>query len=345
MTTPGQVFSGPMTGAVSAYYRLAYNLYLIAHNGADIQTRLLSRLRAAEQFPGAFFETQVAAWLIRAGFELEFEDESDRSTSHCEFTATYPSSKKSFSVEAKSRDSGKDNQGPKRLTIGRQLRLALQKQANHPRLVFLDLNLPITSEQQAQRICDRTDYRFKAIEQIKINDQPAPAAYICLTNISDHYFLEKMQDPNVLTAFYGFKIPDFLGIFQNRTLRDALRARERHAKICALMQSIEKYAHIPSTFHGELPSSAFSDGRVPRMQIGKFYLVPGPDGIEVPARLTSATVDKVNREMILGFHDPRAEKAWIGKAPMSQAELDDYNRFPDTFSGLTIRKGGRPKHR
>ena len=71
MTTPGEVFSGPMTGVTSAYYRLAYNLYLIAHNVIDIQTRLLSRLRNAERFPGVFFETQVAAWLIRASFELE----------------------------------------------------------------------------------------------------------------------------------------------------------------------------------------------------------------------------------------------------------------------------------
>ncbi len=77
----GPVFSSPMTGAASAYYRLAYNLYLIAHNGKDIQTRLLARLRNADNFPGAFFETQVAAWLIKAGFELEFEDESDKSRS------------------------------------------------------------------------------------------------------------------------------------------------------------------------------------------------------------------------------------------------------------------------
>ena len=42
---PGALFSAPMTGAVSAYYRLAYNLYLIAHNGKDIQTRLIARLK------------------------------------------------------------------------------------------------------------------------------------------------------------------------------------------------------------------------------------------------------------------------------------------------------------
>jgi len=145
ITTPGKVYSGPMTGAASAYYRLAYNLYFIAHNGTDIQTRLLSRLRNPEHFPGAFFETQVAAWLIRAGFELEFENESDRSTLHCEFTATYPSSKVQFSVEAKSRHPGKNNQCPKSLNVGRQLRLALEKKANYTRLVFLDLNHPVTS--------------------------------------------------------------------------------------------------------------------------------------------------------------------------------------------------------
>lgn len=338
ITTPGQIYSGPMTGAASAYYRLADNLYLIAHNGTDIQTRLLSRLRNSDQFPGAFFETQVAAWLIRTGFELEFENESDKSTSHCEFTATYPSLRTQFSVEAKSRDPGKNNQGPKSLGVGRQLRLALEKKAAHTRLVFLDLNVPVTSKQQAERILDRAEYRLKSFEGIKISGQPAPPAYICLTNVSDHYFLESLETP-VFAAFYGFKIPDFQGVFQNNTIRDAVRARERHREIFELMRSIEKHAHIPSTFDGELPSSAFSNGKLPRMQIGQIYMAPGPDGNEVPAQLTTATVDTVNREMILAYHDSRRDKAWICRAPMSQAELDDYKQFPDTFFGVHLQQG------
>lgn len=340
MTTPGQVFSGSMTGAASAYYRLAYNLYLIAHNGTDIQTRLLSRLRNPDLFPGAFFETQVAAWLIRAGFELEFENESDGSTSHCEFTATYPSSKARFSVEAKSRYPGDDNNNPRRLNVGRQLRLALEKKADHPRLVFLDLNHPVTSEQQAERILDRAERRLKSVEGLRIKNQPAPPAYICLTNVSDHYFLESPQTP-VLVSFYGFKIPDFLGPFP--TIREAVRARERHSEIFQLMRSIETHSHLPSTFDGELPSSAFSDGKLPRKQIGQFYLVPGPDGNEVPAQLTTATVDTVNREMVLAFHAPRTDKAWICKAPMSQAEYDDYLQFPDTFFGVHLRQGRKAR--
>ena len=51
---PGQLFSTPVTGAVSAYNRLAYNLYLIAHNGKDIQTRLIARRSTCEAINDAF---------------------------------------------------------------------------------------------------------------------------------------------------------------------------------------------------------------------------------------------------------------------------------------------------
>ena len=333
----GNVFSSPMTGAESAYYRLAYNLYLIAHNGSDIQTRLLARLRNEDNFPGAFFETQVAAWLIKAGFELEFENESDRSSSHCEFTATYPRSNKKFSVEAKSRNPGASNQGPRRFNIGRQLREALEKRADHARLVFLDLNYPISSEKQAERLIKRAEYLLKSAEaRLKIANHPAPPAYVCLTNISDHYFPESSLTHMVAT-FYGFKISNFLGA-AFPSIRAALRAREKHVEIFDLMRSIEKHSHIPSTFDGELPSVAFSDCQLPRIQIGQTYMAPGPDGKEVPARLTTATVDPSSGEMFLGY-----ENGWICRAPMSQAELDDYKKFPDTFFGVHLQQGRKTK--
>lgn len=115
---PGALFSTPMTGAVSAYNRLAYNLYLIAHNSKDIQTRLIARLKNKENFQGAFFETQAAAWLIKAGFELEFQDESDRTSKHCEFTATYTASGDKYSVEAKSREIESTNSSSSSTVIG-----------------------------------------------------------------------------------------------------------------------------------------------------------------------------------------------------------------------------------
>ena len=76
-----------MTGAVAAYLRFAYNLYLVAHN-QRIQKRLIERLKDNKQFHGAYYETYVAATFIKAGFDLWFENEDDGSKRHCEFTAT-----------------------------------------------------------------------------------------------------------------------------------------------------------------------------------------------------------------------------------------------------------------
>ncbi len=182
---------------------------------------------------------------------------------------------------------------------------------------------------------DRAERRLKSVEGIKKANQPAPPSYICLTNVSDHYFLESPQTP-VFASFYGFKIPDFLGTFP--TIRDAVRARERHLEMFALMRSIEKHSHVPSTFDGELPSFAFSDGKLPRMQIGQIYMAPGPDRKEVPARLTSATVDTTTGEMILGY-----DNGWICRTPMSQGELDDYKQYPDTFFGIHLQQGRKAR--
>jgi len=84
----GQISMAPANGAMAAYLRLAYDLYALDHN-ADLQEKLLARLRNNDKFWGARYEVNVAAIFVRAGFTIEFEDESDRSTSHCEFTATH----------------------------------------------------------------------------------------------------------------------------------------------------------------------------------------------------------------------------------------------------------------
>jgi hypothetical protein len=82
----GQVTSGKVTGVVACYLGLAYSLYLIAHN-VELQARLVKRLLDPEQFQGAYYELVVANTLIRAGFMLELEDETDGESKHCEFFA------------------------------------------------------------------------------------------------------------------------------------------------------------------------------------------------------------------------------------------------------------------
>jgi hypothetical protein len=95
MKEPGKVNAAAATGTMSAYLQLAYNLYLIAHN-VTLQENLIRRLKVAEQFLPAVYEIRVAAALIQAGFDVTFEDEGDSTATHCEFTASFPKTGRSF---------------------------------------------------------------------------------------------------------------------------------------------------------------------------------------------------------------------------------------------------------
>jgi hypothetical protein len=82
LKTPGEVVSAEINGVVAAYLGTAYALYLLDHN-AELQARLLHRLKNVGQFQGAYYELVVASALIRAGFTLTLEDETDAASKHC----------------------------------------------------------------------------------------------------------------------------------------------------------------------------------------------------------------------------------------------------------------------
>ncbi len=138
-----------------SWNRLAYDPYLIKHN-AKLQEEIVKRIKNKEQFQGARFELTVAASMIVAGFEINFEDESDRSKKHAEFIAKHPSNIQ-IAVEAKSRHRngvlgfGKSSKGsgedqtPK-VAVERLINRALSKGPGYPIFVFIDVNLPYSEE-------------------------------------------------------------------------------------------------------------------------------------------------------------------------------------------------------
>ena len=85
---PSGVFAVKPSGAMRAYMLLAFDLYALQHH-TSLQDRLVHRLRNPDQYQGARHELFVAATCIRAGFDIEYEDETDRSVGHVEFTATH----------------------------------------------------------------------------------------------------------------------------------------------------------------------------------------------------------------------------------------------------------------
>ncbi len=322
--TPGEITSLPMTGATSAYYDLAYNLYLLQHN-VEVRDHLLRRLKNRDSFYGAYYESFVAAWFILAGFELTLENEEDSAVTHCEFTAA--KSGHSYSVEAKTRAPNKTH-----LDVGNQLYQALKKAASHPRIVFIDLNVADMPDEQ--RIMAEVVNGIKGREpKLTILGQPAPPAYVFVTNQPYHLHLE---DENVSRVFLeaAFKIPDFGHGVGFTSLIAAHKARQKHADVRSVFDACRDYM-IPVSFDGEIPEFAFDEAER-RFIVGERYEVEkGVFGV-----LTSGNVLENEKAAYLGFSLDDGRNV-IYTATLSEPELSAYRQHPETFFGQVVKQGGK----
>lgn len=331
-----KVKTGHGTGAVMAYLGLAYNLYLLKHN-AELQQRLVNRLRNRDQFWPAMYETFVAALLIRAGFSVTFENEADASRSHCEFTAVYRVTGRAFSVEAAYREPGKSHAG-----VSKQLRHALEKRADHERIVFIELNVgeKVTPGPDPMRavpwLRGALDSIRKRERSLIIDGHAAPPAYVVLTN---QPFWDFLDAPYVgLTyALEGFKIPEVRLDFAFTSIREGRLARDAHREIHELLGSMGTHNEIPVTFEGEIPEFAFGN-EIARLVIGRRYVVPGEDGAPSEVTLDTATVDPARAQAICGVRDAKGV-VHIATFSLSAEEVVAYQRYPDTFFGVPLTQG------
>jgi len=327
---PGKVHTAPMTGATAAYFGLGYSLYLLAHNVA-LQQKLIARLKNRDQFQGAYYETLVAAWFILAGFELTLEDESDATDSHCEFTAKSKTSGKSYSVEAKSRGTDKDH-----LDVGAQLVKALRKTAAHQRIVMIDVNVPDDAARSAEDWLREVMQGLRRREPtLTVNGQPAPPAFVVVTNHPYHYDLDGISARLVVLAG-GFKISDYGFDATFTSLMDAFKTKQKYIDIFRLGKAIADY-RIPATFDGEVPEFAFGEAER-KWKIGERYdlaIEPGAAGV-----LTTATVSETEKVVYLVFRLD-AGRDVIATAPMTDAELSAYISHPATFFNVPRPVGGK----
>lgn len=314
-----EIKQAPMTGAIAAYLNLANDLYALDHN-VSLQNKLIGRLRNVDNFYGARYEVYVAACLIRAGFLIDFENEDERNTSHCEFVATDEKTGRKFSVEAKRSHSDKKR-------FGRLLLKALAKNAQHDRIVFIDMNLPETSSGETA-----LSLLNESIRQLrKHEDKEQPEAYVFFTNTPWHHRLDSENFQCTVIA-EGFKIPTFKMDAKYKTLREAIDARENHIELYDLLKSMHEHSHIPVTFTGEIPSFEFGSSE-DRLIIGKRYRIPAESGLDRVGLITSATVieNEKNAVCAIAFENGTSE---LYKIPLSDIEMDAWRMHPDTFFGV-----------
>lgn len=320
----GEVSHGAMTGAYASVINLAYDLYALEHN-LELQTKLLNRLRNADNFFGARYEVFVAATLVRAGFALAFEDEDDRRSSHCEFVATSPKTGKKFSVEAKRREGRKPG-------LGKQLVGALKKHADHDRIVFIDANMPDDGSQpRIPAMLDGAIRKLGQFEKREFDGKKLPPAYVFVTNHPWLHHLEAETFRSILVGD-GFRISDFGSRSNVTTLRGQIEARDKHIDIHHLFRCIKDQADVPATFDGEFPEFAFHPVDRPRLLVGNKYVVPGPDGSESVGILRQAQVMENEKKALCVLEFENGE-SHICTWPLSDLEMQAWRRHPDTFFG------------
>ena len=194
-------FNCNKTGPLAASLNVAYDLYTIRHN-ATLQKELVKRLKLKDLFQGAKYELLAAATCIRAGFHIDFEDETDKQQQHPEFIGIHKDVGQAVSVEAKSRHrpgilgfpgTPKEHS---HAGVRRILRQALQKQTEHPYIVFIDLNLPPTL---AKKFSDAPWFPEVARTVSNLEGEPgmdtSPFNLVIITNHPYHYVAWNESDP------------------------------------------------------------------------------------------------------------------------------------------------------
>ena len=258
--TPGEVGSAVITGVVACYLGTAYSLYLLDHN-VELQARLVRRLKNQQDFQGAYYELIVANALIRAGFRLTLEDETDPSAKHCEFAAVSQRTRKKYWVEAKMRavigllgkgdNDGTRNPNPISQMIP-HLNAALAKPAADDRLVFIDLNTEATLGADGKPTWAQRS--FARLERFERDELAAGVtAYVFISNVPYHRMLN--EPLHTVLAAFGLGIPDFNRPGEYR-LVEMYRQKRKHADAFHIAESFGKYPQLPTTFDGSLPSDA-----------------------------------------------------------------------------------------
>jgi hypothetical protein len=227
-------------GASLCYLLLSYDLFTLRQHEA-LEKRLVQRLRRKEHFQGARHELFAIATCIRAGCDINFEDESDGSSRHVEFTATHRATGQRFALEAKSRHRPgvlgfKGERVPDELLqvgIRGLIKDAIAKPTSEPYVMFLDLNLPPnTVAPLTQQWFDKVG--GSVVEEFGQTGEHDPWNMLLFTNMPHHYGDDESVAPRGnIVALFG-KNPK-IAVQHPEALR-------------AVFDAALKFGNLPNTF-------------------------------------------------------------------------------------------------
>lgn len=332
-------YNSDANGLINCYMGLAYNLYLLDHN-VELQARYIERLKIPDQFQGAYYELIVASCMIRAGFELDLEDEADLTQKHCEFSARSKQTGKKYWVEAKMRSvsgvlgktdlDGQSANSKPTSRLSKHLGNALKKPAEDERIIFIDVNTaPMTREDFAgdkPKVPKWIEAAEKQLHARERDLKDGERAYVFVTNFCFHNALDDTFLGQAVLAF-GLGMDDF-GKPRRYTLKEAWRVKQKHIDMYNLEDAMKSYPQIPNQFDGDLPP--VGRGQRERIKIGHKYDF---EGTGIAGEVTTATVVENEKRIYIGVSGEDG-KCYILTEDISDAELEVYRKYPDTYFGV-----------
>ena len=212
---------------IYAVLNLAYDLYTIDHNH-KLQTDIIKRMKNIDQFYGARYELFVASICVRSGFNIEYENESDKSKRHVEFIGIHKSTGDKIGFEAKYKMRNELGENPNILdevkigNIARLINNAVEKNPGLSEIIFIELNLPSS---QAKRIMEGGDHFHSLIshtKQIKKSvDEKDLFNIVYFTNITELFSLDDNKVTRKPFALMQALNPKYV-LANNDFIRDSL---------------------------------------------------------------------------------------------------------------------------
>jgi hypothetical protein len=208
-----------LTGPTKAYLCFGYDLYWLqlVHR---LPESLNDKLKEFHKFQGARYEILVAAVFTRAGFEIEWIDDTKASDKHPEFIATHKRTGKKVGVEAKSRRRPGPINFPGTVTPETHLKgdvfdlydKAIQQalEGEIPFLIFIDPNVPDSPQKGLPSYSDipvdtvpwMKEIRDRLLEIWNAATEPTPESAVLITNFAFYYGDNDSPSPAGMGAFF-----------------------------------------------------------------------------------------------------------------------------------------------